>query len=677
MFTSSAFSTSNTYIKYKIQVEQLSQDIANNTSKVGVYVQFYRTNTGYTTYGSGTVYCKIDGTTYTSSVTSADKITEDGAYLFWKTITISHDSDGSKDLAVSAWIEHDVFSSSSQGFTVTLDTIARGSTLSASNGKELGTAQTLTVTRQSTALTHTITYTCGTASGTICTKSSSTSISWTPPLSLASQNTTGTDVTILLKLTTYNGSTTVGTYERTIWCAIPDSVKPSCSFVLEDITGADDIYGSPVQNLSKIKITVNATQAYGSPIASYKITANGATYTTSTATTALLKNSGTSRVTATVTDKRGRTGTVYYDMNVQAYNLPGASALSVHRCNSDGTENANGVYAKVTFSAAVSSMSSKNTAAYSLQYKKTSATEWTTHSFTALNNVYSVTNQTYIFAADDGSAYDVQVLVTDKHSTGVRTTTVSTAFVLMHFGDDGTSMGIGRVADTANRLQIGLQTEFDDTIVQKGNRYAFSTPGVAGTAGYILMARISIIAANADTPITFVFSQRRAISPMTVHLTLLNSTMTASSLSSIVYEGTNYGAFAIQSSEMVWDLYVQKGSTYDTITVQDWWMSRTMEDRVKVTFPGTLVDALPGEYWRATPAKLQSLLDHIFPVGSVYFTQQKSNPADLFGGTWQIVDKCLIGSRGNNNGVGYYANINLGDGTAQSVLWLVAWIRMS
>ena len=60
MATSSNFSTSNQYIKYRIIVTENSYSVANNTSNVTVSVRFYRTNTGYTTYGTGTVYCKIN-----------------------------------------------------------------------------------------------------------------------------------------------------------------------------------------------------------------------------------------------------------------------------------------------------------------------------------------------------------------------------------------------------------------------------------------------------------------------------------------------------------------------------------------------------------------------------------------------------------------------------------------
>ena len=91
MATSAALSTSNEYVKYTITVTQNSQSIENNTSNVTVSVRFYRTNTGYTTYGTGTVYCKINGTTYSASVTPDDKIT-DIIYNFYKNDKVFYQS---------------------------------------------------------------------------------------------------------------------------------------------------------------------------------------------------------------------------------------------------------------------------------------------------------------------------------------------------------------------------------------------------------------------------------------------------------------------------------------------------------------------------------------------------------------------------------------------------------
>ena len=61
-----------------------------------------------------------------------------------------------------------------------------------------------------------------------------------------------------------------------------------------------------------------------------------------------------------------------------------------------------------------------------------------------------------------------------------------------------------------------------------------------------------------------------------------------------------------------------------------------------VTFPGDLVAELPTPYHKATPAKLQSLLDHIYPINSIYISYSHTNPSTLFGGTWTRISNAFL-----------------------------------
>ena len=462
MATSSAMSTSNKYIKYTITVTQNSQSIENNTSNVTVSVRFYRTNTGYTSYGTGTVYCKINGTTYSASVTPSQKITNSGIVLFSKTLNIKHDDDGAKKLTCSAWISHNVVTSSEQSYSQTLTTIPRKSSVSASNGT-LGTALALTVTRKSNSFTHTITYSCGSASGTVCTKSSDTSVSWGTSngntLALASQNTKGTTVSVTFTITTYNGSTSIGSNTLTVTMSIPSSVKPSCSITVIDAAGYFDTYNSYIQGQSKLKITVTPTLAYGSAIASYSTNANGSTYTVASFTTGVVSSSGTLTITATVKDGRGRVGTASVEINALAYASPQITLLKVKRCVSleDGTEDINGEFAQVTFSTVITALNDLNSANYVLEYKKASESwdDCVTVPLTDYASNYEVTEGYYRFAADSGSSYNVRVIATDNFTDDTKTTPVSTGEVMEHWRADGKGMGFGKIGEVENGADFG------------------------------------------------------------------------------------------------------------------------------------------------------------------------------------------------------------------------------
>ena len=452
-------------VSISLSITQNSQNIANNTSNVTVKVTASWTGGSHNAVvdAEGTPqakgWVKIDGTTYNFASTFNTKETTTGSQtIYTKTVNVSHTSTGTKTLSCSASYTTGVSSGTvTTSASKTLTTIPRKSTLSASNGT-LGTAQKLSVTKQATSFTHTITYSCGSASGTICTKSSSTSISWTPPLSLANQNTTGVTVSVTLTITTYSGSSSVGSNTKTITCSIPASVKPSCSISVTDSTGIADIYGSFVKGLSVFKVVVTPSTSYGSAIKAYKSTANGGTYLTASFTTSVLKSAGTLTVSSTVTDKRGRSGSASESISVLNYTAPIISKLVVQRCTEDGTPDGQGAYVKVTVSASITNLNSLNRASYILKYKKSTEDIFTVVPWYDYDDSYSVVDGTYIFPADTASSYNIEFGVTDNHNTSTRTTSASTGFTLMHWGIGGDSMAIGKVAELPNVLDLGLQT---------------------------------------------------------------------------------------------------------------------------------------------------------------------------------------------------------------------------
>lgn len=241
-------------------------------------------------------------------------------------------------------------------------------------------------------------------------------------------------------------------------------------------------------------------------------------------------------------------------------------------------------------------------------------------------------------------SYDISLYVRDgsddEHSSKKTTTVSSYKFHIDCKPGPNPGVSIGKAAELNGVFDIALTSRF------LGNRYCMSSPGVASTAGYVLVAKIEITAANADTPITFVITRRTATTPMTVHIRFNNPTASASNLSTIKYEGSNYAAFLVHTDTLVWDLYVQKASAYDTITIQDWYTSKAMDSRIKVTFPGTLVTEVPqglDGYYRATPAILQSIIDCVMPVGFVLTLYSHADPNTMYPGTtWVRIQNAFL-----------------------------------
>lgn len=288
-------------------------------------------------------------------------------------------------------------------------------------------------------------------------------INWTPPISWASQNTTGTSVSVVFKLQVQWFRTPVFTLEnsKTVSISIPTSVKPSTSMALSDTTGYLSKYGSYIRYKSKVKVQLTNTLSYNSPISSYNIKANGFTYTTNPVTTDVLKTAGTNTIKAYVTDKRGRSSnTVSKNITVLDYANPSVS-FSVRRCNEDGTLNENGGYCKVTYSVSISSLSNKNSKTLKLSYKVSS--ESTTTDVTLPMTSYSVTNQNYIFQASDDKSYNVSLSATDDFITTTKSTVLSTAFTLMHFNESGKGLAIGKISE-GDKFEVAMPAEFKNGI---------------------------------------------------------------------------------------------------------------------------------------------------------------------------------------------------------------------
>ena len=473
-------------VSISVSIAQNSQNIENNKSNVTVKVTASWTNGSYNAVvdASGTPeangWLKVDGTTYRfNSTFNTGKTSSGSQVIFTKTTDIIHDSDGKKTLTCSASFITGVSSGTvTASASKALTTIPRKSTLSVSNGT-LGTSQTLTVTRQTTSFTHTITYKCVSASGTIATKSSSTDISWTPPLTLANQNTTGSSVSITLTITTYSGDTSVGSNSYTITCSIPASVKPTVSMSLSDDSGYLSTFGKYIQGISKVKVSLTAYGNQGSTIKSYEVVVDGRTYASSSFTTNVISRSGTLTVDATVTDSRGRTSTTSSTISVAEYAKPMITYLSVRRSDSSGNPSSSGTYLAVRFSSVVTPIDNKNTATYTIDYKKETASSYTTETLSKFANNYAVSNGLYVIPADAASSYNVIVTVTDKLASTTKPGYGSSVNKLFSILKGGLGFAFGKIAVLSDYLDVGFNAIFRKNIYMANNQRIFGT-GLSG-----------------------------------------------------------------------------------------------------------------------------------------------------------------------------------------------------
>ena len=386
---------------------------------------------------------------------------------------IYHDSDGTCTFSYSFSQEFAItYSGESVGTksgsgTGTLDTIPRKSVLGTISNFTIGNTINIPITKYYSGFTDTLTIKLG--STTIKTISSVTNgydVSFTTAElnNIYSLLPSATKGTFTFTLTTKNGDTTIGTSSQTATGSINANIKPSISSVsiAEAVSGINAQFGGYVQNQSKIKGTITAAAGNGSSIASYKTVINGNTYTTSTFTTGALKTSGSNTYTVTITDKRGRTATTSGTYTVIAYTIPQITTFNVVRCLADGTEDVEGEYVKINVNSSISSVSSKNTKSFKLEYKKKSATTWTAIQTYTAGYTYTVTNSVKSGFTGD-SPYDFRITATDFFHNATKLVSISTAYTIMDFKNDGTGIAFGRVATDAKTLDIGFDKTYLST----------------------------------------------------------------------------------------------------------------------------------------------------------------------------------------------------------------------
>lgn len=316
-----------------------SQDVANNTSTIAWTLKGSGSASGWVMAGG--FKAVINGTTLYSTSTDSRIQLYNGTVIASGTLKISHNSDGTKSFSLSC--QGSVYTyavSVTASGTHTLNTIPRASTISATS-TNMGAASTITISRASSAFTHTLTYAFGNATGTIATKTTSTSVSWTPALTLANQIPNAVSGTCTITCNTYSGNTKIGTKTCTLKLTVPSSVKPtltslSATRVDGTVPAAWAIY---VQSKSKVTLTINgAAGSCGSTISSYSISGGGFSSTASSFTTGFLTTSGTITFTAKVTDSRGRTSDAKtVSISVVAYSAPTFASYLSQRANSDGS----------------------------------------------------------------------------------------------------------------------------------------------------------------------------------------------------------------------------------------------------------------------------------------------------------------------------------------------------
>ena len=189
------------------------------------------------------------------------------------------------------------------------------------------------------------------------------------------------------------------------------------------------------------------------------MTADGKTYTVADTTTDVVSGTGTLEVKVIVTDSRGRNASAKTNITVLPYELPQISSLAVNRCNADGSNNSSGGYLAVKFGGVIASLNSKNTATYSVQYKKANETSYTTKKLSAYTGKYAVSDGVFVFQADTSSSYDIILTTTDDFGSDTKTavgSSIRKLWSILKRKLDKVGIAIGKVAELEGVFDVNM-----------------------------------------------------------------------------------------------------------------------------------------------------------------------------------------------------------------------------
>ena len=411
--------------------------------------------------------CTVDGTKVIFKSSGIDTDGDKTFTLGTTTHAVSHNSDGTKSCDISGTFNMNATISGTKKYkmtasdTVTLDTIPRKSTLTVADGT-LGTAQTLTINEMASEFYHKLTYSCGSASGYILGSDSTTSDvlskSWTPPISLANQNTTGKSVSIVFTLHTYTSSsgTLIGSNTYTETFVIPSSVGPGVPTIsVSDSTGYLSTYGGYVQNKSVAKVTTSAstTNSQGATIASYVIYLNG---TKCSSTTFTPSTTGTNTIKVVATDTRGYSSSNEKIISVLPYSKPTISA----------TPTKSGSTLTLSYQLTYSSLNNKNKVNIDVYSSPSLVANSTIISdisdSTATSDIITISGNHPITIDEDTTYSNVYVKVTDalgEYNTSTKSTVWGSERIF-NVHPSGTGVCFGKKASSENLFECKWDANF-------------------------------------------------------------------------------------------------------------------------------------------------------------------------------------------------------------------------
>lgn len=442
--------------RIRLWLDQVSQNIAGNSSQVRVRLALLSANYSFNSY-SVSAFVDVNGQrlNWSGSPSVGYNAT---TWLIDQTITVGHNADGTKAFNFAArfngaggWSPGTL--SLGTG-TFTLTTIPRTSSLSVGNCV-IGSNVTITINRQNDSFTHTVRYWWGDKKGTIATNVG-TSCLWTIPNDFANDIPNSTSGTGTLYVDTYSGGTLTGTQQIAFTATVPASIKPSFSgLTLNDTNGVVKglLSGNNfVQILSNVQVWFqNASGSYGSSITGYKAELVNKNQVTNSngGTLGIMNFNGSATIRASVFDSRGRqSDTRDITINVIEYFAP---VLSFSATRTRENQNIIQVVRNAKIAPITVSGSQKNVMSLTFKVAPLGSNSFSVDNGSATGTYTSVSSLSNSAANLAGNyaankSFTVIGTLSDKFTSTEFSATIATESVVLSYDKDG-RLGVGKIVE--------------------------------------------------------------------------------------------------------------------------------------------------------------------------------------------------------------------------------------
>lgn len=431
------------------------------------------------------------------------------------------------------------------------------------------------------------------------------SYTWTVP-DLASTVPNSVSKPITISIQSVKGSTYYAAKTYTINAQVPNAAPYIPSVAFDAVTDDLSAFTSFIIGHSKLTVSLKSgTAGSGASIVSYSLeirdtNASGtllytAQNTTSAATTSFAMtfpiSVATAYLKATITDSRGRTGTITQTVSAVAYQQPQIT-LTAERCQSDGTADPMGAYAKVVCSWSITQISTDNQISGTIDIlKSTNGTSYTTIKQQSVSaNTYSGSFNviTALAVSTQGFFY---ATISDKLSSVTSVIkTVPKAILPLSLYDNGSNVGaaIGQMSSDEG-FHVYLETEHR-------NHYVTQSISVGNTSngGFSVLATFNIIGSGGNQPLYLRISERNTRLPYDIAIRWNTESadpsfayfyVTSNGASSSGIGGPKFYMYKLAAS--TWELISYNAQSYDVYSITDFQFAKYTADKISIIYPPT------------------------------------------------------------------------------------------